>query len=318
MPMLQHSMKSVVQRTGLSPHVIRVWEKRYRAVEPRRTPSNRRLYSDAEVRRLALLHAATKAGHSIGTIARLPDDQLQVLAGWVEKPAAAVPQANGKVAAADASGGFLPLAMEAVRRLDTRGLESVLLRASLELGSQGLLQKLIAPLAIRLGELWQAGELTAAEEHFASAVVRGFLTSLARPYVQSEHAPLLVVATPAGQLHELGAVLVSAAAQGHGWRVAYLGPSLPAVEIAGAAIRSGARAVALSVVYPADDPSLPDEFKALRKCLPEAVPLVVGGRAAPAYRETLDALGAQVVGDLEGLYAFLEEFRRPPLLAELR
>lgn len=318
MPMLQHSMKSVVQRTGLSPHVIRVWEKRYRAVEPRRTPSNRRLYSEAEVRRLALLHAATKAGHTIGTIARLPDDQLQVLAGWVEKPAPPVQKVNGQAVGLDPSEGFLDVALEMIRHLDTRGLESVLLRASLELGSQGLLQKLIAPLALRLGELWQAGELTAAEEHFASGVVRGFLTSLARPYAQSEQAPTLVVATPAGQLHELGAVLVSAAAQGQGWRVAYLGASLPAVEIAGAVVRTRARALALSLVYPTDDPSLPDELKALKKSLPETVPLVVGGRAAPAYREVLEAIGARVAGDLEGLYAFLDEFRRPAPSAEVR
>jgi DNA-binding transcriptional MerR regulator/methylmalonyl-CoA mutase cobalamin-binding subunit len=304
-------MKSVVQRTGLSPHVIRVWEKRYGAVAPRRTPSNRRLYSDAEVRRLLLLHAATKAGHSIGTIARLSDEQLRALTGWAEESPPVRNHINGHALPGDPSGGFLAATLDAVRRMDARACEAVLMRASLELGSQGLLQKLIAPLTGKLGDLWQAGELTAAEEHFASAVVRSFLANLARPFALPEHAPGLVVATPAGQLHELGAILVAAAASGHGWRVTYLGTSLPAVEIAGAASRAGARALALSIVYPADDPQLPGELQALKRFLPESLAIVAGGRAAAAYKPALDAIGAVLAEDLRGLYAFLDSVRQP-------
>ncbi len=314
---MQHTMKSVVQRTGLSPHVIRVWEKRYGAVEPRRTPTNRRLYSEAEVRRLTLLHAATKAGHSIGTIARLPDEQLRALAGWTEELNHAGHPANGRSALAEPPAGYQAAALEAIRRMDARALEAVLLRASLELGSQGLLQKLVAPLTARVGDLWQTGDLTAAEEHFASGVVRGFLTNLARPFALPENAPNLVVATPAGQLHELGAVLVAAAASNHGWRVTYLGASLPAVEIAGSAVRTGARAVALSIVYPVDDPHLPAELAALRRSLPEGVEIVVGGRAAPAYRAALAEIRAELTHSLGDLYEFLDRVRqRPPPVAE--
>lgn len=304
-------MKTVVQRTGLSPHVIRVWEKRYGAVSPRRNASNRRLYSDAEVRRLLLLHAATKAGHSIGTIARLSDEQLRALTGWAEEGVLSKSQGNGHALPGDPSGGFLAAALEAVRRLDAGACEVVLLRASLELGSQGLLQNLIAPLSTKLGDLWQAGELTVAEEHFASGVVRNFLANLARPYALPDHAPVLVVATPVGQLHELGAILVAAAASGHGWRVTYLGTGLPAVEIAGAVARTGARALALSLVYPADDPQLPGELQLLKRFLPESLAIVVGGRAAAAYRSALEAIGAVLAKDLRGLYAFLDSVRQP-------
>jgi len=308
-------MKSVVQRTGLSPHVIRVWEKRYGAVEPRRTASNRRLYTDAEVRRLALLHAVTRAGHSIGTIARLPDEQLRALAGWSDEASLSPGTLNHREFSSEHSGDFLLTALATIRRMDARGLESVLMRASLELGSQGLLQKVVAPLASRLGDLWQDGELTAAEEHFASGVVRGFLAHLARPFALPENAPGLVVATPVGQLHELGAVLVSAAASSHGWRVTYLGTSLPAVEIAGAVLRTGARALALSIVYPADDPNLPAELAALKRHLPADVAVVAGGRAVVAYASALASIGAEVAEDLRDLYSFLDRVRRSPAQA---
>jgi hypothetical protein len=74
--------------------------------------------------------------------------------------------------------------------------------------------------------------------------------------------------------------------------VAYLGPSLPAEEIAGAARQNRARAVALSLVYPSDDPHLEPELAKLRSALDDRTALLVGGRAASAYGGMLDRVGA--------------------------
>src|SRR6187455_2962557 len=76
---IQHSIKVAAKRCGLSTHVIRIWEKRYDAVSPNRTDSNRRLYCEDEIERLNLLRLATVAGHSIGNIARLSTDKLKTL-----------------------------------------------------------------------------------------------------------------------------------------------------------------------------------------------------------------------------------------------
>ncbi|MBM3756002.1 MAG: cobalamin B12-binding domain-containing protein [Acidobacteria bacterium] len=81
---------------------------------------------------------------------------------------------------------------------------------------------------------------------------------------------------PPGQLHELGALLAGAAAANLGWHVTYLGPSLPAAEIVGAARQNHARAVALSLVYPEDDPRLAVELAALRQSLPPEIALLAG------------------------------------------
>jgi DNA-binding transcriptional MerR regulator len=74
------AIKVVARRTGLSAHVIRIWEKRYGAVEPERTGTNRRLYSDEQIERLSLLRDITQAGHSIGHVAKLPTEKLRQLA----------------------------------------------------------------------------------------------------------------------------------------------------------------------------------------------------------------------------------------------
>lgn len=301
-----HPIKMVVRRTGLSAHVIRIWEKRYGAVKPERTGSNRRLYSEEQITRLSLLRDLTRAGHSIGSVARLPLSKLRALAADIQAPSPAVVNRSeiaGKI-------GMLDECVTAVKKLDSRALEGALRRGSIELGSQGLLQRVIAPLAETIGGLWRDGSITAAHEHFASAVIRMFLGHAATAFAGWNEAPVVVVATPTGQLHELGALLAGASAANLGWRVTYLGPSLPAAEIAGVAIQNRARAVALSVVYPEDDPQLAREFAALRKMLPIETALLVGGRAAPAYYESLEKAGALIMRDLPHLSATLDDLRR--------
>ncbi len=296
-------MKAVARRTGLSAHAIRVWEKRYGAVRPRRSDTNHRLYTEAEVERLALLHNATRAGHSIGQLADLPNERLAVLGGM----------GNTTVPAKEAVGPEVELisaSVSAVRALNTREFETVLERGAVTLGQHGLLQRVVGPLAQRIGDLWRDGTITAAHEHFASAVIRNFLVRNYKPFVFSKDMPTLVVATPAGQLHELGAVMVAAAANDLGWRVVYLGTSLPAAEIAGAALQNQARAVALSIVYPEDDASLDSELKNLHRFIPGTA-ILAGGRATAAYRVSLEAINAILPGDLSSLYEELDQLRRP-------
>lgn len=301
MPKGQHAIRFVAQKTGLSSHVIRVWERRYGAVAPQRSGTNRRLYSDVDLNRLILLAQASRCGHNIGTIARLPEERLRVLAADCLQTR----QCTGI-----APDGFVTTALDAVKALDSAGLEAVLTRAAVAIGNQGVLCRVIAPLVCALGTGWKAGDITAAQEHFATATIRSFLSQI-RPHSVTENTPRLVVATPSGQLHELGALLVAAAAGSGGWQVTYLGAALPAAEIAGAATQARARAVALSVVYPEDDPHLPNELRSLRKLLPAAVPLLLGGRAVSAYRPALKGTRITFIEALPELYDALDEARAP-------
>jgi DNA-binding transcriptional MerR regulator/methylmalonyl-CoA mutase cobalamin-binding subunit len=299
-----YSIRMVAERTGLSPDLIRVWEKRYGAVQPVRTASNRRRYSEREVERLMLLGKAVAAGHSIGAIARLPDEQLRALVAV---------HGNGhgaeRVSGCAPHCAFVEEALARVSRFDEPGLRQVLNRAVVTVGVQGFLCRVVTPLIEEVGEQWRSGVLLAAHEHFLSGVLRVWLGRM-EGQVPAQ-APRLVVATPAGQLHELGALLAGAAAAQMGWRPIQLGTNLPAAEIAGAALQSGARAVALSIVYPADDPHLPEELRRLREFLPATVAIVVGGRAAMAYRAVLEQIDASVHSDLRSFCDVLDRLRAP-------
>ena len=308
MASVQHPIKVVALRTGLSAHVIRIWEKRYGAVEPERTDTNRRLYSREQIERLTLLRELTQAGQSIGHVAKLPTPKLRQLAAELD---GANRRAARPLARVPATDSFLEACMAAVKTLDSLALDEALKRAATALGAQGLLQRVVAPLAQTIGDLWRDGTLTAAHEHFASAALRVFLGQAAKPFGGTENAPVLVVATPAGQVHELGALIVGAMAANLGWHVTYLGASLPAAEIAGAAKQNRARAVALSLVYPEDDPGLEGELTRLRELLPPEVVLLTGGRAMPAYLDAIKRIGAVQMKDLSDLSATLDDLRKP-------
>ena len=314
MPGALHPIHLTARLTGLSAHVIRVWELRHHAIAPERSPANYRLYSETDIRRLNLLRQATQAGHSIGQIARLTDGELEELLAASASPALPLPSPE---TASASEGDYLESALAAIRALESRALDDTLKRASSALGGQGVLHHLVSPLVETVGDWWREGRITAAHEHFAMGHLRAFLANLARPYDSAATAPALVVATPSGQLHEMGAWLVSCVAANLGWNVTCLGASLPAWEIAGAARQKQARAVALSLVYPEDDPVLPGELALLRDALPAEIALLAGGRAMPAYRAAITRLGIVPVDGLTELGSILDGLRRSHGACEL-
>jgi len=298
----RHPIRVVSERTGLSPDVLRAWEKRYGAVAPpRREGAGQRLYSDADVARLRLLRRVTGAGRSIGRVAALGDDDLARLAREDDAQRAAAPAVtpgNGNAAAA-----HLERALAAVRELDAGRVETVLRRALVVLGADAFVDDVAVPFLRRVGLAWEAGTLSVAHEHLSSAVMRRVLSIVSEAAATSGAAHTIVVATPAGQAHELGAMLAAASATAAGWRVVYLGADLPAAEIAATAAETRAVAVAVSAVLPTDGAVLAGELSALRRELPPGVELIAGGEGARATAGVLGDAGIRFLPDFA-------EFRR--------
>lgn len=293
--------------SGLSQHVIRIWERRYSALSPSRTCTNRRMYCDEAVKRLKLLKILTENGHRIGGVARLGTAELEELVKGVQvipaDPTLPVP-ADDLVPQKQMAEPqqFIEAAIETSKRYDCEGLRRVLLQARLQLGQRGMLHQVICPLLIQIGNNWRDGQLRASHEHITTAVIREILLTPVPGSQVPVHAPELVVATPAGELHELGALIVAASARELGWYVTYLGPNLPVEEIAACAIARHATAVALSVVFPEKCPMILEKLGRMRELLPPSMRLIVGGRAAEGYRASMPAATAiQWVSCLHGL-----------------
>ena len=286
----RHPIAVVADRTGLSQDVLRAWERRYSAVTPSRSQGGQRLYSDADVERLRLIHAASSAGRSIGQVAAMSTEALSLLAA---EDAAATPAAPSAALSLRAS-EILDAAIGHTRALESSALAGELRRAATSLGVAAFVEQVAAPLMRRIGDEWHAGSLTIAQEHLATAVLRDLLVEIMRGVVSPPGSERMVVATPAGERHEIGAAIVGASAAADGWNVLYLGADLPAEDVVAAAYASGARVVALSVVYAEERRSLLDEVGRIREALPPDIRVIVGGAGAHSMASSLRAVGVEI------------------------
>ena len=272
------------------------------------------MYSEGEVERLKLLANAVRGGRLISRLAHLDNEDLRLLQPVpLEESKGGTARGAGLGANEVANKPFrLEEGLAAVKGFDSQALDRFFQNAQIKLGDQGLLRNVLTPMARQVGDLWRSGGLTAAQEHFFIGMAKLFAWNLTRQYQVDSRAPRIVVGTPAGQIHDLGAMLVAATAANAGWRVALVGANLPAFELAGAVQSFGACALALSIVYPDDDPLLSRELVELGRVLPDHVRVFVGGRAAGMYSQPLEALGAKVLGSFEELDLELDAMRRRP------
>lgn len=302
----RYPVRVVISRTGLTADLLRAWERRYGAVKPQRSAGKQRLYSEDDVARLTLLRRATIAGHSVAEIARLDRLALEAL---VDEPTPARLRPPD-----EAIETVVSAATNAAERLDAAGVESALKRGALSFGAGALIDHVVSRFLHRVGERWHEGKLSPAHEHLASSAVRRVLAWTTEAYNPSPRAPRLVVATPSGERHEFGAMLTAAAAVEEGWRVVYLGPSLPAAHIVDAAKQVNARAIALSAVY-ANGAEMDDVYTTART-LPRGMTLIVGGAAADSHRDSLGEAGAVVVPDMTAFRRTLRSLRASTRIEE--
>jgi len=303
----RHPIQVVSHRTGLSKDVIRIWERRYKAIEPGRSPAGRRMYSDAQIDRLLRLKEATASGRRIGDVARLSSEELDdLLESDRQSP---VEPARDSIGYSGSEERYTAHCMAAVEALDPVQLEARLASASVAMSVPKLLDDLIAPLLVEIGRRWHMGELRIGQEHLASSVIRGFLENLRRTASVHADGPALLVTTPSGQNHELGALMAAVVAATAGWQTFYLTPNTPAPDIVATALQIGARAVALSLVYPADDTGITADLRFLRSQLNGETALIVGGHAASSYLPVLEEIEAIRLSKVSEIHAALDRVR---------
>jgi DNA-binding transcriptional MerR regulator/methylmalonyl-CoA mutase cobalamin-binding subunit len=305
----QYLIGTVSKRSGVKSDLVRAWERRYQAVTPTRTDGGHRVYTDQDIARLKLLNQATSHGHSISQIAQFSLDELKKLLHEEETQNyssvnhATVLTGDKKFLAED----YIEKCYAAVLAFDARQLESHFENAIVELRSQAFIEDLLAPLLTRIGERWKTGELRPIHEHMTSAVIRSLTYILRNNVPCTENAPRMIVSTPIGQLHELGALLAAIMAELSGWQVTYLGANLPAEEIAAAVRFTHAKAVTISISFNSDDHVVPKEIRRLRRLMGNNVALIVGGRAACHYEAVLDEVGVLKIQSYAHFRVVLEQ-----------
>ncbi len=279
-----HPIGYVARQTGLSAHVIRAWEKRYGAVQPGRTSTGRRLYSENDIHHLRLLQQACRSGHRIAQLTELDDKTLHDI---IDSRVATAGSIGDHQAELSSAKEFIEACNAAVIDLDEQAFEATLNRAAVMLTRPALLEDVILPLVTEIGDRWANGQLKIINEHMASSILVSFLRDMLSTYRVLIPMPKMIVATPANHWHELGALIVAIIAAEAGWGVYYFGPNLPAEEIAAAAVHKNAAAVALSIAYQDDERQTLREIKRLRQYVAEDVAIIVGGRGVQSFQAAL-------------------------------
>ena len=302
----RHPIRVVAKRTGLTPAVLRAWEKRYTVVVPSRTEGGQRLYTDADVERLSLLRRAVEEGRGISQVAAFPTEDLKELVREDEVER----QGLGPLERLEGTSatGVLERAQRAVTQMDSEELGRVLNRAALAFSVPTVLDEVVVPLLSRIGTAWESGRFGPSHEHLGTVVIRRFLEWMLETANVGEGAPVMVAATPAGEKHELGALLAAVSGAAEGWKAIFLGPDLPAEEVVVAALRLEAEVVTLSCVDPRTAEALPGEILRIRERLPADVHLVVGGPLAEAQEGALSTEGVEILPTFEDLREKLRAF----------
>jgi len=268
----------VARRTGLSPDLIRAWERRYGVVEPERGDDNQRFYSDADIRRLSLLRRATEAGRKISQIAALDDDALASLVAEDTEAAASAPAP----ATSDAPDERLARLVAAAAAFDSPALAFELERAAVDLGPAEAIVRVVAPLLERLAAARGRGELRPMHEKLARTAARAHLSEmLFRSFVRSTAGPALLAASPEPHHDDLGALLPAVLAAVDGWTVTVLGAGVSAEDVVAAARQTHARAVTLGLTEAPIDGRLELELAHIRRHLDPSVAILVAGPSEP-------------------------------------
>ena len=199
------------KRVGASPELLRAWERRYGLLRPARSAGGLRLYSPADVERVSLMQQHLAAGMAAAEAAAL----------------ALRDAADGEVARS----ALRPAAMreelaQALDAFDEPRAQAIVDRLLALTTVDALLSEVIIPYLHELGERWERGQATIAQEHFASSVLRGRLLGLARGWGLGL-GPAAVLACLPGEQHDLGLIAFGLVLRARGWRIVYLGPDAP-------------------------------------------------------------------------------------------
>jgi len=268
------------RRLGVSDHVLRAWERRYGVLRPVRTAGGFRLYSEADLDRVRRMQAYLAQGLSAAEAARAAVDGEQL---------ADMGAGAGGPALHDGPADAIATLAGALDEFDEPTAHALLDRLLGTLTVETVLRDVVLPYLRALGERWERGEASVAQEHFASNLIRGRLAGLARGWGHG-HGPRAILACVPDELHDIALMAFGIVLNRNGWRIEFLGANTPVPDIVRVAGARRADLVVLAGTRPRFD-GLTDDLVRLARVAPLAL---AGSGATPAFA---DAVGARLLAD---------------------
>jgi MerR family transcriptional regulator, light-induced transcriptional regulator len=219
--MADYSIRDLERLSGIKAHTIRIWEKRYGLIEPRRTMTNIRTYCDTELKKILNVSMLNRNGIKISKIARMSPREI---ADQIDRITYFVPDELSQIEALTAS----------MIDFDENRFEKIIARSVMQLGFEDTIIKIIYPFFVKIGLTWQTGFVNPAQEHFITNLVRQkvmvAIDNLFSP--DKANAKHFLFFLPEGEWHELGILFFAYLAKKRGYAVIYLGQSVPMSDLA--------------------------------------------------------------------------------------
>lgn len=211
----RYSIKELEKLSGIKAHTIRIWEKRHKIILPERTDTNIRFYSDDDLKKIINVSLLNNSGLKISKIADLTDEELK-------QQVTALSQAQ------TAPEIHIDQLVVAMVDLDEENFEHILNGFILRYGFEHSVTEIIYPFLDKIGVLWQTGNVTPAQEHFISNLIRQkLITAIDGLPLPPRNRPVALLFLPDNELHELGLLFYYYITKKSGLRTYYLGQMVP-------------------------------------------------------------------------------------------
>jgi MerR family transcriptional regulator, light-induced transcriptional regulator len=222
----------LARRVGVRVDTLRAWERRYGLLNPHRSTGGFRLYSSDDEAIVRAMVSEIDRGYPPSQAAKLalaragsPVDRRDGIAAALDPSATTPPTDMTHLAAIRAE------LYRALIRFDGGPAHQLLDELFAEFTLNAVLRDVLLPCLQQIGEGWAAGEVSIAEEHFTSQLIRERLLGLARDWDQGR-GPRALLACPTGERHDIGLICFGLVLSRSGWRIIFLGPDTPVTALA--------------------------------------------------------------------------------------
>lgn len=263
--MSTYSIKDLEKLSGIKAHTIRIWELRYHLIEPRRTNTNIRYYSDDDLLKIMNVSVLNQNGYKISKIAQLEDNEITEI----------VLKLNSELPSLGTQTESLVISM---LELDEFRFNQVFEKSVEQIGFETTIEQLMFPFLEKIGVLWLAGTINPAQEHFITNLVRQkLIAAIDRGQVKTEAThPRILFYLPEGELHEIGLLYYNYLARKANFEVLYLGSSVPFRDIIRVDEIRPVQLIFTSFVTSPGVGVLAEKIKKLKNAFPDKAVLVSG------------------------------------------
>jgi len=210
-----YSIKDLEVLSGIKAHTIRIWEKRYNLLIPKRTNTNIRYYSDADLRKMLNVSMLVRNGFKISKVARMGENQLSenILSLTAQKAS---------------ESDYIDRLILHMVNFDNKGFYNLTSEIIGDKGLEDAVSKIFFDFFVRVGIFWQVGSIFPAQEHYVSGIFRQkLIAEIDKLGIDNTRDSTILFFLPDGELHEMSLLFYSYLARKMGYNVIYLGQFVP-------------------------------------------------------------------------------------------